>query len=306
MLGRGVGRAIAAGRAPLVDDEVVAVAGTADLFLVNLECCVSDRGERWPAAGKPFFFRAPPQAAELLAGWGVDCVSLANNHALDYGDRALLDTFEHLEAAGVGWVGAGVDEQAARAPRWLVARDQRVMLVAATDHPADFAAGVDRPGVAYADLKAGVPAWIVDALAASAEMRLCLMHWGPNMTTAPVDHVRAAADELRAAGATLIAGASAHVPHGAAGRVLYDLGDFLDDYAVDAELRNDLGLLFLITVVEGQPTEGEAVPLALDFCHTRLADGRDARLVGERFARACHALGGAAEVVDGRVRFDLT
>jgi poly-gamma-glutamate synthesis protein (capsule biosynthesis protein) len=117
------------------------------------------------------------------------------------------------------------------------------------------------------------------------------------MTAAPVTHVRGA-------GATLVAGSSAHVPHGAAGGVLYDLGDFLDDYAVDPGLRNDLGLLFLVTLA-GRAVDGEAVPLALDFCHTRLAGGRDADLVCDRFARACAELGGESEVIHGRVRFRL-
>jgi poly-gamma-glutamate capsule biosynthesis protein CapA/YwtB (metallophosphatase superfamily) len=307
MLGRGVARAIAAGEQALLDPDVVAVAGAADLFLVNLECCVSERGEPWPAAGKPFFFRAPPRAAELLAAWGVDCVSLANNHALDFGHTALLDTIEHLRTAGVAWVGAGRDVHEARAPRWLTAAGRRVAVVAATDHPADFAAAADRPGVAYADLQTRVPAWLIDAIAASApaDVRLCLVHWGPNMTAAPVTHVRRAAAALRRAGATLIAGSSAHVPHGAAGGVLYDVGDFLDDYAVDPELRNDLGMLFIVTLTDGRTADGEAVPLALDFCHTRLAGGRDADLVRDRFARACAALGGDSEVVDGRVRFRL-
>jgi poly-gamma-glutamate synthesis protein (capsule biosynthesis protein) len=122
------------------------------------------------------------------------------------------------------------------------------------------------------------------------------------MTFAPVAHVRRAAAQLRRAGATLVAGTSAHVPHGAADGVLYDLGDFLDDYAVHALLRNDLGLLFLVPLTRPQ---AEAVPLALDFCHTRLATGSDAALVCERFARACVELGGDAEVVDDRVRFSL-
>ena len=307
MLGRCVARAIVGGQQLLLDADVVAVAGGADLFLVNLECCISERGEPWPAAGKPFFFRAPPRAAELLAGWGVDCVSLANNHALDYGSVALLDTIEHLRAVGIAWVGAGADIYEARAPRWLRAAEQRVAVLAATDHPADFAAAADRPGVAYADLRTGVPAWLTDGLAASAaaDVRLCMVHWGPNMTAGPVAHVRQAASQLRSAGATMIAGSSAHVPHGAVDGVLYDLGDFLDDYAVDAALRNDLGLLFLVTFAESRPADAEAVPLALDFCHTRLAEGRDAGFVCDRFARACGELGGAAEVVDGRVRFRL-
>jgi poly-gamma-glutamate capsule biosynthesis protein CapA/YwtB (metallophosphatase superfamily) len=294
MLGRGVANAIAAGE-PLFDADVIALAAEADLFLLNLECCISERGERWPAPGKPFFFRAPPQAAELLAGWGVDCVTLANNHALDYGRDALLDTLAHLDAAGVAHVGAGADAEQARRPRALA---HGLTVVAATDHPAGFAAGPDRPGVAYADLARGVPAWL------SAPGALALVHWGPNMTPAPVRHVRRAADALRAAGARLVAGHSAHVPHGGADRVLYDLGDFVDDYAVDRRLRNDLGLLFLVTLGD-ERIEAQAVPLALDFCHTRLATGADARLVAERFARGCADLGADAYVAHGRAHVRL-
>jgi poly-gamma-glutamate capsule biosynthesis protein CapA/YwtB (metallophosphatase superfamily) len=293
MLGRSVARAIAEGRGPLLDPDVVALAGTADLFVLNLECCISDRGELWPAPGKPFFFRAPPQAAELLAAWGVDCVSLANNHALDYGRDALLDTLAHLDAVGVAHVGAGPDADAARAP----ARVAGVTFAAATDHPPDFAAGPGRPGVAYANLRRGLPDW----LRAAATGAVCLVHWGPNMVGAPIPPVRRAARELEDAGAALVAGHSAHVPHGAAGRVLFDLGDFLDDYAVHAELRNDLGLLFLVRLTTGR-IEVEAVPLALDFCHTRLADAAEAAPLVNRFVAACADLGTDADVVGGRIR----
>ena len=308
MLGRGVADAIRDGHDTLVDPDLLAIAAEPDLFVVNLECCISERGERRRRPGKPFHFRAPPRAAELLAGWGVDCVTLANNHALDFGPAALLDTLEHLRAAGVAWAGAGAGVREARAPRWLQAGARRVALIAATDHPADFAAAEQRPGVAFADLEAGLPGWLAEALAATAgaDVRLCSVHWGPNMTAAPVPHVRAAARELRRSGATLVAGHSAHVPHGAAGGILYDLGDFVDDYAVDERLRNDLGLLFLVELGSDGSARGQAVPLELDYCRTGLATGRNAALVGERFARACAELGGDAELVDGRVRFALS
>jgi hypothetical protein len=306
MLGRRVASAIGAGREPLVDPDVLALARTADLFVLNLECCISDRGEPWRSPGKPFFFRAPPQAAQLLADWGVHCVTLANNHALDYGRDALLDTFRHLDSAGVAWVGAGRDQGAARAPRWMTAGAHRVALIAASDHPARYGAGPAEPGIAYADLQSGVPAWLTGALAdaAEADVALCSVHWGPNMTTEPLPYIRAAAHRLREAGAMLAIGHSAHVPHGAADGILYDVGDFLDDYAVDPELRNDLGLLFLIEI-DADGCRGEAVPLLLEYCHTRLAEEPDARLVADRFAEACLALGGDAEVVAGRVRFRL-
>ncbi|MER3412240.1 MAG: poly-gamma-glutamate biosynthesis protein, partial [Thermoleophilia bacterium] len=67
--------------------------------------CISERGDPFP--GRVFHFRAPPQAVEVLALLGVDCVTLANNHALDFGPQALLDTFSFLEEAGIAWVGAG-------------------------------------------------------------------------------------------------------------------------------------------------------------------------------------------------------
>src|ERR671919_2032938 len=112
MLGRKVAGAIAEkGPASLVGEDVVGIAREADLLVLNLECCISDRGERWPDPAKPFFFRAPPAAVDLLNHLGVDCVTLANNHALDFGDEGLEDTLAHLDAAGNAHVGAGPDQQ---------------------------------------------------------------------------------------------------------------------------------------------------------------------------------------------------
>ena len=299
MLGRGVARTLAtAPPEALVAPEVVAALGQADLVVLNLECCISERGRPWQAPGKPFFFRAPPRAVELLVLLGVDCVTLANNHALDYGVDALADTLEYLAAAGIAAVGAGADLEQARRPATLAAGGLRVAVVGVTDHPADFAAGPGRPGVAYADLVRQVPGWLLDGIReanAEADVALVTPHWGPNMTAAPVRHVRRAAAALVEAGATLVAGHSAHVPHGVAGRVLYDLGDFLDDYRVDPRLRNDLGLLFLVTLDARGPVRLEALPLKLDFCHTGLAAGEDAAWMRRRFRAACAALGATVE-----------
>jgi poly-gamma-glutamate capsule biosynthesis protein CapA/YwtB (metallophosphatase superfamily) len=293
MLGRGVGQALA--RTPpegLVAPEVRAVLGQADLVVLNLECCISERGRPWDAPGKAFLFRAPPRAVELLVLLGADCVTLANNHALDYGVDALADTLDLLAGAGIATVGAGPDLERARRPATLVAGGLRVAVLGVTDHPPDFAAGPDRPGVAFADLGRRLPDWLAQGVAAAdAEVVLVTPHWGPNMTSEPVGHVRRAAAALLEAGATLVAGHSAHVPHGVAGRVLYDLGDFLDDYRVDPRLRNDLGLLFLVTLDGQGPVRLEALPLKLEFCHTRLATGADAAWTRRRFRSACAALG---------------
>jgi poly-gamma-glutamate synthesis protein (capsule biosynthesis protein) len=178
----------------------------------------------------------------------------------------------------------------------------RLQMVALTDHPRDYDAGEDRPGVAYADLDTGVPGWALEAIGtSSADAVLVSPHWGPNMTGSPVPHVRRAAAELVERGAALVAGHSAHVFHGASRHVLYDLGDFLDDYAVDPVLRNDLGMLFLVDLSSTGPRRVEAVPLALDYCHTRLAAGEEGSWIRARFARACAELGTEVRMVDGRL-----
>ena len=106
------------------------------------------------------------------------------------------------------------------------------------------------------------------------------------MTSSPTAPVRRAAAALERTGVALIAGHSAHVFHGVAGRVLYDLGDFIDDYRVDPVLRNDLGLLWLVELHRGTPVALEALP-KLDYCHTRVADGDDAAWIARRLVDAC-------------------
>ena len=187
MLGRLVSERVAAdGPASLFAPEVVEVTRDADLFVLNLECCISERGGRWAAPGKPFCFRAPPEATETLRLLGVDCVTLANNHALDYGSVALADTLEHLAGAGIAVVGAGTNEASARRSAVLERDGFRLAVLGVSDHPAAFAAGADRPGTAFADLAHGVPEWLVHAVAdADADAVVVSPHWGPNMTPAP-------------------------------------------------------------------------------------------------------------------------
>jgi poly-gamma-glutamate capsule biosynthesis protein CapA/YwtB (metallophosphatase superfamily) len=301
MLGRKVAERIASeGPDGLVADEIVALTRAADLFVLNLECCISERGTPWPDPRKPFFFRAPPAATEVLNRLGVDCATLANNHALDFGTEALLDTFEHLETAGIKWVGAGRNLEEARRPAVLDADGFRLAVLGGSDHPAEFAAPPDSPGIAY-----GLD-WLAAAIdGVDADAVLVTPHWGPNMTAAPRPYALHAAASLRAAGATLIAGHSAHVFHGVEPGVLYDLGDFLDDYAVDSKLRNDLGLLFFVTLDRTGPKRLEAVPLKLEYCHTRLADGEEADWIRRRFREACAALGTEVAEDEGRLVVSL-
>ena len=305
MLGRSVARRLTKAPAQRVwSEELAALCATCDAVICNLECCISQRGARTARIpGKPFFFRAPLTAVEALTAAGVSCVSLANNHALDYETEALADTLEQLSAAGVMAVGAGPDSDRARRGAVIAAGELRIGLLAVTDHPMEYSAGPRSPGVAWADLRAGLPDWIggeLRRLRNEADFVVAFPHWGPNMTTGPARWQRRRAHELVRAGADLVAGHSAHVFHGIeriAGRhVLYDLGDALDDYAVDAELRNDLGILALWHPGAKTP-ELELVALRLGFCETALARGPDADWIAARLARACTELGTRPERV---------
>jgi poly-gamma-glutamate capsule biosynthesis protein CapA/YwtB (metallophosphatase superfamily) len=300
MLGRNVAEAIARNEPDsLVDAAVARLCREADLFVLNLECCIAERGSRWPDPRKPFFFRAPPTATELLVGLGVDCVTLANNHALDFGREALLETFEHLDSAGILWVGAGTDRSMARRPALLERRGVRLAVLGCSDHPLEYAATADSAGIAY-----GLD-WVPEGIASTkADAVLVSPHWGPNMSASPLPRIREAAAAMQAAGATLVAGHSAHVFHGVAEAVVFDLGDFLDDYAVEPRLRNDLGLLFLVELDLHGAARLEAVPLKLEFCRTRLAEGEEAEWISRRFREACRALGTEALEEDGRLVVD--
>ena len=104
----------------------------ADLRFINLECTISDQGGETQSPANKLVFTAPPPAAPALARARIDIVSLANNHAWDYGESALLETFTRLEKVGVAWVGAGRSRQAAYAPQVVEHDGFKIAFVAVT------------------------------------------------------------------------------------------------------------------------------------------------------------------------------
>jgi poly-gamma-glutamate capsule biosynthesis protein CapA/YwtB (metallophosphatase superfamily) len=309
MLGRSVAATLAdLAPADVWSPELRAVFGEAEIAVVNLECCISDRGEPWEPERKPFHFRAPPSAIDALTAIGVRAVWLANNHALDFGRQALVDTLDNLAAAGIAVVGAGRDLTEARTGRTVEAGGALIGLVAFADHPAEFAATPDGPGIAFADIAGGAPAWVLDEvrrLSRTCDVVIGGPHWGPNMRSTPPPRHRTVADDLIAAGLGALAGHSAHVVHGVQRidgvPIMYDLGDLLDDYAVDPRLRNDLGMLALLTPGERL----ELVPLRLEFARTTLARGADQATIVERVMLASRAMGTELRLEDDRLVLDL-
>jgi poly-gamma-glutamate capsule biosynthesis protein CapA/YwtB (metallophosphatase superfamily) len=296
MLGRGVNRMIAEHGSAYPWGDVLAAVWSADRFLINLECALTDHTERWSDGHKPFYFRANPQVIETLRVAGVDFASLANNHAADFGMTGLLDTVRCLDEAGIARAGAGGDILAARAPAIVTAAEWRIGVVAFADHPAVWAAETTSPGINYTpvSLASGHFGVIEDALTIArrqADMVIFSMHWGPNMRARPTPAFRAFARHVIEAGADVFWGHSAHIVQGVEvwhGKpILYDTGDFVDDYAVDPELRNDLSGLFLLRARPPAIAWVDVIPVVIGSCQVNRARGAERDWFVERFSTLC-------------------
>jgi poly-gamma-glutamate capsule biosynthesis protein CapA/YwtB (metallophosphatase superfamily) len=261
---RGVGRFIdAKGGAP-VFAAVEPLLKTADVAFVNLECPISDKGNRNPT--KEYTFRGRPALVEGLNSGGIDVVSLANNHTLDYGKAALLDTVARLDDAGVGHAGAGANVSEAEKPAMLRTSAGSVAVLAFTEIiPGGFAATSKQAGV-----NAVLPNHkkVVAAIATAAEKAdfvIVSFHWGTEYTSEPTQEQRLLAHQAIDAGADLVIG---HHPHVIQGMELYhdkliaySMGDFVFDH-----YSRETGEAFVLRVAlsPAGALSLEATPVYLD------------------------------------------
>src|SRR2546426_1555278 len=134
MLGRLVNQSLREKPPSAAWGDVLALLRASDWRFCNLECVISDLlPERLPA--KVFHFRSDARNVAVLRAAGIDTVSCANNHSLDFGPAAMLDMLRLLDAAGVGHAGAGADlEQASRAAISTTRDGTRIAVLACTDN----------------------------------------------------------------------------------------------------------------------------------------------------------------------------
>ena len=179
-----------------------------DLTVVNLECPVSDRGTIVP---KEFNFRCDPAALPAAKAAGVDVANLANNHSGDYGPVALLDSVEHVRAAGIAPVGIGADVRAASAPAVVERGGWRIAVLGfgGVVPAADWLATDTRPGMASGDDTAAMAAAVRSARAV-ADLVFVTVHWGVELDTRPRPDDVARAHALIDAGADGIFGHHSH------------------------------------------------------------------------------------------------
>lgn len=268
----------------------------ADITMVNLETAVTSRGTPEP---KTYHFRAPTTAYAAVAAAGVDAVSLANNHVLDYGQIGLLDTLDSAAAAGMPVFGAGRDAAQAYTPWITTVRGTRVAVIGlsqVSDLAESWAARDGRPGVAMAFDTARVRAAVQTARAA-ADVVIAFPHWGVEGDTCPSGRQKELTKVLVDAGVDIILGSHAHVLQGAGwqGRVFiaYGMGNFL---WYSTSHSTDTGVLRL-TIRGRSVVSADLVPAVVS------ATGQPKQLTGaaadnlqRRFAglRACAGLAATA------------
>lgn len=312
MLGRQVGESLQQRSPASLWGDLPQVRQTADLFLVNLECALTHRTERWSDGGsKPFYFRADPRAVDALTAARVGFVSVANNHIGDFGPDGLRDTLAVLDRAGIAHAGAGGDRGDAREPARLTIDGCRLSVVAFADYPAEWRAGPTSPGLNYTpvSLQSEDFAEVARQIAAArerADVVVFSIHWGPNMRAWPSPDFRAFAHAVIDAGADVFWGHSAHVVQGVelhhGHPILYDTGDLVDDYAVDPHLRNDLSALFLVRLRPPVIDEVEILPVRIADLQVNVARGRERDWFVSRFRARCAELDADVAVDAGRLR----
>lgn len=283
LLSRGIGTALREeGGAEAVFGQVLPAMRAADLCLVNLEGCVSDRGR--PAA-KSYTFRFDPATLPVLAAAGIDYVSVANNHSFDYGRDAFVDTLDHLAASGIATSGAGLDRASALVPASFefgrggaghgeagLAEASRFDVYALAAYPRERSgfdgrgaslAGEGRPGLLWDDEAT------LAAIAGSMRperVNVVMAHGGEEWSRTPTEAQRRLYRRLVEGGADLVIGSHPHVLQGYErykdGLIFYSLGNFVfPGMGGMAGARESV--LARVGFLDGYPAYVEPLPLRL-------------------------------------------
>jgi poly-gamma-glutamate synthesis protein (capsule biosynthesis protein) len=206
-----------------------------DVRIGNLETSVTTRDEY--AREKGIHYRMSPRNVEVLETLPFDCVTLGNNHVLDWGVGGLRETLDTLGGRGIGYCGAGADSTHAAAP-WqrVLAEGEKLSVFGIGDRssgvPKDWTAREDRPGVFLKPGNRNLEAHLAQA---GRGVRIASIHWGENWGYAiPRRQQNVARSLIDRAGVTIVHGHSSHHPKGfelyQGGIIIYGAGDFINDY----------------------------------------------------------------------------
>lgn len=247
----------------------------ADIMMLNNEFPYTDGGT--PVMDKQYTFRAAPETAAWLKDMGVDIVSLANNHAFDFGEIGLADSLATLNEAGMPFVGAGANLEEAAAPVYFIAGGLKIAFVAATqierlDNPDTRGATETESGV----FRCWNPQKLLEVVTEAAENSdfvVVYIHWGTENELNPDWAQLDQAPQIAAAGADLIIGAHPHCLQGITYSnevpVIYSLGNF---WFSSREV--DTGMIEAVIDANGLKTV-RFIPALQKNCRTDLLDGAE-------------------------------
>jgi len=229
LLARGVARRIKKHGANYPFEKTKKIISGADIAFFNLECPLSKRGVPQP---RKYLFRGDPALAKVLHANGFDVASLANNHTLDYGRTAMLDTAQVVQKAGIVAVGAGKNRKAALGVRIVKRKGLRVGFIAYTDLPnLGVVRLADKPTVAGVD--SGEIRGQVARAKAKCDVLVVSFHWGIEYMKRPTERQQKLARLCIDSGADLVLGHHPHVTQTVEvykGKpIVYSMGGFVWD-----------------------------------------------------------------------------
>lgn len=196
-----------------IDPALLEIMRNSDVFMINNEFPYTNRGT--PLANKAFTFRANPANVEILHDMGVDIVSLANNHASDYGEVSLLDTFDTLENADIPYVGAGRNLEEASKVVYYQNGDMKIGIVSATEVerlavPDTKGATENSPGT-FRCFQNDALEEVIRQAKEECDFLIVYVHWGTESTDQLDWSQPGQAEAFTEAGADVIIGAHPHV-----------------------------------------------------------------------------------------------
>lgn len=285
MLDRALGYALTHGNVAYPFERVQPFLSSADLTIGNHEASLGTLGI---PAEKSYTFQAPPEAAESLHGAGFDILSLANNHALDFGSEALLEGIQLLNDVGIQTVGAGINREAAHTPAKVEIDGLSLAILGYVNVPIEVAgfdtqiwmASDSSPGLAWAH-----PNIIIQDVARAAQdadIVIVVLHSGYEYVEAPSEPQIAAAHAAIDSGADLVIGHHAHVLQGiefySGGVIAYGLGNFA--FEIDGDPTTGILKVWLDQTGVRQI---ELVPAIIQFGgQPRLAESWEAAEIKQR------------------------
>lgn len=220
----------------VVSTELLEQLKAADILMVNNEFPFSDRGE--PMANKQFTFRCSPSYVKALNEMGVDIVSLANNHTLDYGRAALSDTFDALDGAGILYGGAGDSVERAKEVQVMEVNGKKYGFIAVSRvvPSADWKIENATPGM-FTCYDSTALIEVIKEAKQTCDFVTVFPHWGTEYSEQPNAVQRELAKKCMDAGADLVVGAHTHCLEGIEyidGKpVFYSLGNFIFGQNID-------------------------------------------------------------------------